>query len=189
MGDINYSQAWAQAKDELKNETALPDIARSLRNLIRSIGDQSNLILDPELESYYAVDILFNRIPFLATPLPAEKNGISVAHSLEGLNHAAQIIARDTSQDSPAVTKSIAVFRESWTSSGGQTVVSQNHALILQRAGDVAQATGNLLDNLLHQRMDRELQHRQIAITFIIGLYIALATLVIFTMRNYVLPA
>jgi signal transduction histidine kinase len=184
--DANYPAAWNQAGDELEQENTLPDAARTLRNLIRNIGDQSNLILDPELESYYVVDILFNRIPSLVVPVAAENNGISIAHSLEGLDHAAQIIAQDPSQDSASLIKSIADFNQSRKALDRKNAVPEEQAVILQRASNMAQAAAQLLDGLLHQRVVLHLQHRSLVITFILVLYTALVVLVIFAVRNYV---
>lgn len=41
------------------------DAAEALSSLITTIGDASNLILDPDLDSYYVMDILVGRVPDL----------------------------------------------------------------------------------------------------------------------------
>lgn len=40
-------------------------LIRNLLALMSHVGDQSNLILDPELDSYYLMDLLVNRLPLL----------------------------------------------------------------------------------------------------------------------------
>jgi signal transduction histidine kinase len=72
--------------------------AGGLRQNLRVIGSRSNLILDPALDSYYLVDMLFNHIPWLAllyekTP---ENAGISISREVEELGYAAQVLAGNT---------------------------------------------------------------------------------------------
>ena len=50
------------AAGQLTNEGAGP-LASKVRSLLAQIGDASNLILDPELDSYYLMDVLVVRLP------------------------------------------------------------------------------------------------------------------------------
>jgi signal transduction histidine kinase len=50
------------AAGSLTNEGAGP-LASKVRSLLAQIGDASNLILDPELSSYYLMDVLIIRLP------------------------------------------------------------------------------------------------------------------------------
>jgi signal transduction histidine kinase len=54
----------------ITQSTAGP-LEAKLRGLIQQIGDTSNLILDPELDSYYLMDIVIIRIPELRAVLSA----------------------------------------------------------------------------------------------------------------------
>ena len=40
------------------------EVREALRGMIARVGDTSNLILDPDLDSYYVMDILLGRLPF-----------------------------------------------------------------------------------------------------------------------------
>ena len=42
-----------------------PKAATAIRNLIGRVGDNSNLILDPDLDTYYLMDVVVNRLPQL----------------------------------------------------------------------------------------------------------------------------
>jgi methyl-accepting chemotaxis protein len=55
-------------KPDALSDEALKDSARA-RDLLRDIGDKSNLILDPDLNSYYLMDIAITRLPDLAESL------------------------------------------------------------------------------------------------------------------------
>ncbi len=50
------------AKESFKRHTALLD---EIISLAAHVGDSSNLVLDPELDTYYLMDLLVNRIPVL----------------------------------------------------------------------------------------------------------------------------
>lgn len=57
-----------RAPRDYANENTYPHVAllERLSALITDLGDKTNLILDPELESYYLVDTLINRLPRLS---------------------------------------------------------------------------------------------------------------------------
>jgi PAS domain S-box-containing protein len=65
----NLKAEWQQLKQELPNaslETRLKlhsELIAHLLSLIAHIGDTSNLILDPDLDSYYLMDTLVNKLP------------------------------------------------------------------------------------------------------------------------------
>lgn len=54
---------WEVIKADLSNQKAFDDILSNLTILIGEIGDNSNMILDPELDSYYLADLSINTLP------------------------------------------------------------------------------------------------------------------------------
>ncbi len=58
-----------------------PDLSRQIYPALRRLGETANLILDPELDSYYLADMALLRVPAVyevlsrapAAPLPAEE--------------------------------------------------------------------------------------------------------------------
>lgn len=63
-GVLNASRSLEAAAPDQAEEAALATIS-STRALISRIGDQSNLILDPDLDSYYAMSLVLLRFPEL----------------------------------------------------------------------------------------------------------------------------
>lgn len=60
------AQILAMDWEELRaspDEAALRDFARRLRGLVAYVGDSSNLILDPDLDSYYLMDLVVVALP------------------------------------------------------------------------------------------------------------------------------
>ena len=66
---------WQQLKEKLPNRQALQSYAdyttfnAAILSLITKAGDRSNLILDPDLDSYYLMDALVNKIPLITETL------------------------------------------------------------------------------------------------------------------------
>jgi methyl-accepting chemotaxis protein len=65
---IDHLGHLVKEKPDALAEEPLEDSARA-RNLLRDIGDKSNLILDPDLNTYYLMDIAITRLPDLAEAL------------------------------------------------------------------------------------------------------------------------
>ncbi|MBK8085252.1 MAG: HAMP domain-containing protein [Devosia sp.] len=98
----------------LADEDASNDELRdALRGMIAKVGDTSNLILDPDLDSYYVMDILIGRLPFALdssarlvgeflsaaeTAIVADQTRIDLVAGLGGL--AANVKALGSSYDS-----------------------------------------------------------------------------------------
>jgi methyl-accepting chemotaxis protein len=65
-------QSWTTLKQEVYGYTAAQSLERhttlieSLRGFITHLAETSNLILDPELDSYYMMDLAVHRLPALA---------------------------------------------------------------------------------------------------------------------------
>jgi hypothetical protein len=56
---------------ETANSRAVHDALSACRDLITRVGNQSNLILDPDLDSYYSMSLSILRYPRCSTPWTA----------------------------------------------------------------------------------------------------------------------
>ncbi len=67
------TQNTADPADPVNRHT---ELIANVRALMNQAGDQSNLILDPELDSYYMMDLLVNRLPLLTDQI-GQARGLS----------------------------------------------------------------------------------------------------------------
>lgn len=65
------------AAGSLSNSEAGP-LASKVRSLIAQIGDASNLILDPELDSYYLMDVLVIRLPEVSSVISSRAEALEL---------------------------------------------------------------------------------------------------------------
>lgn len=63
--------------NEIYSDTAVRRSFRAGRSLLSKIGDQSNLILDPDLDSYYTMSLVVQRFPELLEQLLTYESGRS----------------------------------------------------------------------------------------------------------------
>jgi signal transduction histidine kinase len=75
------------AAGSLTNQGAGP-VASKVRSLLAQIGDASNLILDPELDSYYLMDLLIVRLPEVAAVISSR------AEAMELIENSGEVISR-----------------------------------------------------------------------------------------------
>ncbi|MCP5160980.1 MAG: PAS domain S-box protein [Hahellaceae bacterium] len=68
------------------------DLITKIIELIAHTGDKSNLILDPELDSFYAMDLIINKIPLLTESL-GQARGIGASVITKGVATPAQTTA------------------------------------------------------------------------------------------------
>jgi signal transduction histidine kinase len=80
------------ASGSLSNEAAGP-LSTKIRSLLSQIGDASNLILDPELDSYYLMEVLMVRLPEVSTVISTRAEAVEL---FEGASAAAR--ARDNGE-------------------------------------------------------------------------------------------
>ena len=64
--DWNQLAQGGQKLSEAENAAAHEDLTQNLVSYIQDVGDRSNLILDPDLDSYYLMDITVLRLPQLS---------------------------------------------------------------------------------------------------------------------------
>jgi methyl-accepting chemotaxis protein len=72
------AREWASAKGKL-DPAALRSLAADTRLLVSYVGDSSNLILDPDLDSYYLMDLVLLALPDYLERLDAYSGGDSDA--------------------------------------------------------------------------------------------------------------
>jgi len=63
VGTATQSAAYAQARGGVMPGTYSPEAGAALGALLAKIGDGSNLILDPDLDSFYVMDMLVTKLP------------------------------------------------------------------------------------------------------------------------------
>src|SRR5689334_15323986 len=63
MGSAERAEAYAKLRGEVKVPPAPAETRTALLSLLTKVGDASNLILDPDLDSYYVMDILVVKLP------------------------------------------------------------------------------------------------------------------------------
>ena len=102
--DRTFAAARAQLETLVRSAVPGPDnIANArtaLARLRRDIGDKSNLILDPDLDSYYSMDVVLIRLPGLQDAL----------YALDGNMHE-PVGADSTPDDSSAMASAVTLFR------------------------------------------------------------------------------
>jgi methyl-accepting chemotaxis protein len=65
FGGGMVSAELAQAAEAALKSGSVPEAAAAIRALIVRVGDKSNLILDPDLDSYYVMDLVLLKVPDL----------------------------------------------------------------------------------------------------------------------------
>jgi len=79
-----FVQSWEQVRHDMREHPDAPHAAtlrtlvRKARELLTTVGNQSNLILDPDLDSYYAMSLVVLRFPELLEVMN------DTMHALEG---------------------------------------------------------------------------------------------------------
>src|SRR5262245_16522175 len=67
---LGVSDQWQMLRQRLRHPSAQPDaLVMETRRLISHVGDTSNMVLDPDLDSYYLMDAVVTRLPALAEQL------------------------------------------------------------------------------------------------------------------------
>lgn len=145
---------------------------KALRNLIREIGDGSNLILDPSLESYHIINILLNHIPkFISVETASSDNLI---YYFEDMEHAVHILSENNLN-----FNEIKDYVEQLKS---KEINRQDSLLKVQ---ELFKLSVSLLKQLLQKRLNIQNEQHSLSLAIITGLYFALIFSVVFAIRNY----
>lgn len=182
--------AWKTTYAKVANRTlesfSQRDAAEILRELIRDIGDESNLILDPELQSYYAVDILFNQIPmYLIWGGDATYHNRPMPEVLKyyssKLEHAFKAITRHSYNT--RLAESITAIQRDWNMP--VDFLSQKKH-ILSNARTLAENTVAVLEDDLKTRLANQYHQRWSIIMVVVCFYGVIVSLIIMAVRYYV---
>ncbi len=157
--------------------------AATLRDAARNIGNSCNLILDPELPSYYAATLLINHIPALfaladnpdrATNLPLTR------HLVSEIGYAVRMI-----QSGGCPSCKLAELHYQKIQPLLLAALPDNPTVT---PGDIANELitpiSDALSELLQQRLRTKIGERDFAICFIVALYLLLAAASFQVMRS-----
>jgi methyl-accepting chemotaxis protein len=87
MGSAERSAAYAKLRSSASAPVYSAEVSAALLSLLAKVGDASNLILDPDLDSYYVMDMLVTKLPGAfdaSASLRVRLNEVSAAPSDDG---------------------------------------------------------------------------------------------------------
>jgi signal transduction histidine kinase len=163
---------------------------RNLRELIQGIGDKSNLILDPELSSYYAANLLFNDVLFYVENILARIGSTSpppldLPYHISTLEHSVEAICRSASDDCPKLKAQTADFERSLFSQDVTLRPEQATALI-GSVQNIAQTSIRILRHFLEEHLQEQVHRQRVMLAELAGLYVVLVFLIGFSSLNFV---
>jgi signal transduction histidine kinase/DNA-binding NarL/FixJ family response regulator len=161
--ELETSALWTSVRDGLIDAESSPVVrTRDALRLIAHAGDTSNLILDPDLDSYYLMDAVVTRLPELAAQLgatpqaarPAAELGVAQA-LLDGIGRGHAVVFRESPGLRPALEPSLAALGQAFAivAVGDATPAASARAQTALSAHQRAVAAA--LDELLEARIDR----------------------------------
>ncbi len=165
--------------------------ARALRQRIRDIGDESNLILDPELSSYYAADLLLNDVPSFVEHVLARRNGGADSsqdwqYRFEILDHSVESVCRENSRGCVALETVVGDFRKSLLAPISSRSSAEETAALIGTVEAIARATTCILKDFLEERL-RQQKIQQYSMVAGLGcLYVFLVFLIGLSSLNFV---
>jgi signal transduction histidine kinase/DNA-binding NarL/FixJ family response regulator len=182
---LGTSELWASVRERVLDVGA-PLGARSdaVLGLLAQAGDGSNLILDPDLDSYYLMDAVVTRLPGLATQLgavaqtarPAARLGAARALR-DGLVRGHAVVLRQNPALRERLEPTLDELLDAFTqvAAGETTPTAVSHALVAlfehQRAASAA------LDGLLEARIDAFERRRALLLAVVVAALAAVAYL------------
>jgi signal transduction histidine kinase/ActR/RegA family two-component response regulator len=174
---LETSALWASAREPLLDRGA-PLSARSeaALTLIAQAGDGSNLILDPDLDTYYLMDAVVNRLPALAAQLgaipeatrPAARLGMARVQR-DALERGQAVVLRENPALRARLEPSLAVLRDAFTrvAAGDTTTGAAGQALVALFAHQRAAAAA--LDALLEARVEGLARRRALLLAVVVA--------------------
>ena len=184
--------AWdkARARLEAHPHPSFAVVDQTLHNLIRDIGDESNLILDPEISSYYAADFLVNDVPLFVAHILA-RNGDdpdsrqdSLYH-LDSLNHSIQSICQSNHEGCPHLQALAAAFEKSFLPETSSRARPDEATALMKDIATIAQASSAILKSFLQERLQNKIGQRHLMLVSMVCLYVFLVFLSAFSLQNY----
>ena len=157
-----------------------------LRKSLRAVGDDSNLILDPEIPSYYAAALLVNDVPLFAGHIVERRNTDpyfqnDLLYHLDGLRYSIQAICRQNNDGCSTLIEAAKRLERKLLAS--DAVIKR--ADLMADVEIVTRTTSSLLRSFLHKRLQEQLWQRNLILAFIVCLYFFLVFLMAFALKNY----
>ena len=169
--ELETRSLWADVRVAALDGGSTP-AERSLEvlRLIAHAGDTSNLILDPDLDSYYLMDAVVTRLPELGAQLvavsqpspPAERNAkLGVARALlEGIERGHAVVFRENPALRPALEPELSALGQAFATVTAVDATPLVSARALTVLFAHARAAAPALDKLLEARIDRFARRR-----------------------------
>lgn len=185
LSDDYFTAALAAARGEADGAYS----GRAYRENLREVGDRSNLILDPELPSYYAVSVMFNDIPLIVEHILTRRNDGGQPHdfdyALNALTHSVASVCKADGQECALLGAQVAAFKES-IAAGTQNTAKTDAAALVGKAQSIAVTATQFLDRYLQRRLAELTHTKRISLASVGGLYLVLAFLSAFSLVNFV---
>lgn len=175
----SHYTAWKEAASKIKKSTAEKDLRSILKEAIRDIGDESNLILDPVLESYYAAYILIHEMPLIAEAI--SQDGVPkelLINSENKLDHALESLS--TKEETQSLVREVNALKLLMHQISGERKLE-----LLSRLEVITANTNSILAGMLNERLRQQENLRYLTIVVVICIYFAVVTLVILSVRYY----
>ncbi|PWT91161.1 MAG: hypothetical protein C5B54_05850 [Acidobacteria bacterium] len=185
---------WADLKTHPENQSAHDAIMESILALIAHVGDSSNLILDPKLDSYYVMDACVTRLPALLQLVGQEEallqTGTAKREAIDKINGeiGSNVDALRRGLD-VAIVRNQALRTKMQKDYKATLAAIQNFQLGLGSAGDAKASCYRLYDSalpalqtLLEDRIHQYERKRPVVVTL---LFLALCIVVYLLMAFY----
>ena len=184
-GELETSELWASAREPVLDLGA-PLTARSegALRLIAQAGDTSNLILDPDLDSYYLMDAVVTRLPELAAQLgavaqasrPAARLGVARA-ARDAIERGHTVAFRENPALRSRLEPTLSELAQTFTvvAAGDTTPLASARALVALFAHQRAAASA--LDRLLEVRIGRFERRRALLLAVVVAALCAVSYL------------
>ncbi len=152
--------------------------------LLAHAGDTSNLILDPNLDSYYLMDAVVTRLPGLAEQLAAVSESTRPASRLgaaralrDGIERGHAVAFRENPALEPLLRPTLEMLADAFTvvAAGETTTAASQRALVALFAHQRAVAAQ--LDRLLSERIDGFARRRAVLLAVVAAAFVAVSYL------------
>jgi signal transduction histidine kinase/DNA-binding NarL/FixJ family response regulator len=182
---LETSELWESVRERVLDVGApLASSSQAVLDLLAQAGDTSNLILDPDLDSYYLMDAVVTRLPGLAAQLgavaqterPAARLGAARALR-DGLTRGHAVVFRENPTLRPRLEPTLDGLLAAFTrvAAGDTTPAASAHALAaLFEHQRVAAAA---LDDLLEARIDGFARRRTLLLAVVVAALAAVSYL------------
>lgn len=192
--NIAFTQKELRGLDDYEQSAELyfsSSNSASLKQHIRTIGDESNLILDPELSSYYAVDILFNHVPLLVEHVFIySKNQAGslqdLPYHLSNLDHSISMLSDQHCMKCPLLKQQTETIKDRLLAIKQHPLTHDKSQDLIVQIQKIAHSSSVILREKLDGRLRSQKDQYYKVLAIIAVLYVVLIALIGFALRNYV---